>query len=111
MGFLAAAEGQMGAEVHDGAVLGQGLAIDEFRPRLGQRPFVEGGKFFVKFAGEDELQDGVAEKLEPLVGLRGRALLVGDRRVRERELEQFQVAKCVSQFVLEFLVLGHGKIC
>ena len=67
----------MRAEIQHGAVRGERLAVHQFRAGFGQRTFVEAGKFFVKFAGEDELQDGVAEKLKALVGLHRRALLVG----------------------------------
>ena len=65
--FLAVAQNQMRAEVKRAGVFGQRAAIDEFGARLGQRAFVECGKFFVKLARQDELQHRVAEKFQPLV--------------------------------------------
>jgi hypothetical protein len=77
--LLAAAEQQVFAEAETPAMLGQGAAIDHFGASLGERAFAHGGEFFVELASEDELQDGVTEELEALIGLDGRALLVGDR--------------------------------
>src|SRR4051812_32135942 len=95
----------MRAEVQSGSVFGERLAIHQFRARLGQRAFIEAGKFFVEFASEHKLQNGVAEELETLVGLHRRTLLVSDRWMRERELQQLGVAEGIPQF--QFLVFGH----
>ena len=110
MHLLAPAHGQMPSQAKIAAVLGQGAAVHEFRPRLGQRPFFERGKFFIQLAGENQLQHGVAQKLQPLVGLTRPAGLMGHRWMRQRELQQSGVAKRVSHLVLKFLVSGHGAI-
>ena len=68
VGFLAAAQMQMFAPRFSAAPCSaRVLAVHQFGAGLGQRAFVEAGKFVVEFAGQDELEDGVAEKLEALV--------------------------------------------
>src|SRR6185437_9057261 len=64
VGFFTAAERKVRAEIQRGAVGGECQAIHQLRARFRQGAFVEAGKFFVEFAGEDELQDGVAEELK-----------------------------------------------
>ena len=71
-------------------------AIDELRAGLGQRALVEGGELLIQLAREDELQDGVAKELEALIGLEGRVVLVGDRRVGQGELEQGGIAEDIT---------------
>ena len=85
MQFLAPAHDQVLAEAQVPGALGQGAAIDQFGAGLGQRAFAEGGELLIQLAREHKLQHGVAEEFEPLVGLHGRALLVGDRGVRQGE--------------------------
>ena len=110
--FLAAAQNQMRAEAEGAGVFGQRAAVDEFCARLGQRTFIERGKFLVKLLRQDELQHGVAEKFQPLIvrGLsrrfvparRGFAWLMGDGRMRERQPQQALVAERVAETGLKF---------
>ena len=106
--FLAAAQNQMRAEAERAGVFGQRAAVDEFGARLGQRAFVERGKFFIKLVREDELQHGVAEKFQPLVVRRRRAAFVRDGRMRQRQPQQALVAERVAETGLEFGEFGHG---
>ena len=101
--FLAVAENQVRAQAERAGVLGQRAAVDQFGARLGQRAFVERGKFFVKLVGQDELQHGVAEKFQPLiVRLVGVAAFVRDGRMRQRQPQQALVAKRVAEAGLKF---------
>ena len=117
--FLAVAQHQLRAEAERAGVFGQRAAVDELRARLGQRAFVEGGKFFIQLPGEDELQHRVAEKLEPLV-VRGsslrfvaaggrRAAFMCDGRMRQREAQLAFVAKLITETVLKCGKIGHCK--
>ena len=98
----------MRAEIEGAAFFGERAAVDQFGARLGERAFAKCGKFFVKFAREDELQHGVAEKFEPLIVLDGHALLVGNGGMRQRQPQQTGIAESVAQAGLEFLKFGHG---
>jgi hypothetical protein len=106
--FLAAAEDQILSEAELASLHSQCPAIHQFGAGLGQRAFTESGKFFVELPRQHELQNGVAEKFQPLIRLHGGPLFVRHRRMREREPQQFQVVELVSEFFLEFLVFGHG---
>jgi hypothetical protein len=109
VGFLAAADKQVQAEVDLSALVGEEAAVDQPRTRLGQLPFAEGREAFVEVPSEDKLEGGVAEELEPLVMLELAARFMGHRRVRERESEESLVAKGVSEFRLECLEVGHRQ--
>ncbi len=65
------AQNQMRAKAQSTGVFGQGVAIDKFRPRLRQRALIEGRKLFIEFLRENELQNRVAEKFQPLIMRRG----------------------------------------
>jgi hypothetical protein len=77
--------GEPGAELELLRDLGAGRARDGVRARLGQLPFGEVGMPLVERVRDGELEDAVAEELEPLV--RG-AALARPRRVREDGLRQ-----------------------
>ena len=78
MGRLAAADDKMFAEVQAPSFFRECPPVDEFRARFGQGAFAEIRKFYVEFPRQDELQDRVAEKFQPLIVQDPRALLMGD---------------------------------
>jgi hypothetical protein len=98
----------MFAQRERAAMHGERAAIHQLGAGFGQRAFIEGGKFFVEFAGQRELQHGVAKEFEPLIVLDGRALLMRHGRMRQREAQQAFVAKRVSKAGLEGGEVGHG---
>ena len=51
----------------------------------------------------------ITKKFEALIGLHRHALFVRDGWVRERKLQESLIPKSISQFRLEFLVLGHRR--
>jgi hypothetical protein len=104
---LAAAENEVRTEADGAAMFTQGAAVDELGTAFGERPFVAGRTFFVKLARQGELEDGVPEKLKPLVVRDRRTLFMRHRRVREREHQQGFVAKRVTEAVLECGKVGH----
>ena len=95
------------AEAQRAAMHGEGSAIDELGAGFGERAFVEVGKLFVEFAGQRQLQHGVAEKFQPLVVLHGRTLFVRDGRMRERQPQAGGVMKEVTQSGLKRGEVGH----
>ena len=88
--------------------LGQGAAIDQLGAGLGERAFTEAGELLVQFAREHELQDGVAQEFEALVGLGGGALLMRDRGMGQGEPQKGRVAKDVTHPLWERIVSGLG---
>src|SRR5579883_1666835 len=108
MGFLAAAEDEMFAQVQRPPFLREETAVDELGAGLGQRAFADVGKLVVKLAGEDELEHGVAEKFQSLIVRDARALLVGDRRMRQREAKQIRIAENMTQSGLKLFQLSHN---
>ena len=103
------AEDEIGAEVEGAAAFGESGAVDEFGAGFGERAFVVVGKAGVKIVGEDEGQDGVAEKFETLVGLGAGVVFVGNGRVREGEAQQRGVGKSVAEAELEGVEVCHAK--
>jgi hypothetical protein len=101
VGFLAAADDKIFAQAEQAAFFGEGAAVDELGAGLGERAFVEGGKFLVQLLGEHELEDGIAEEFKALVVLGGRAEFMGDGRMGERELEQGGILKGMAEAGLE----------
>ena len=79
--FFAAAENEILTEVELAGALGQGAAINQLGASFGERTFAEGRELLVKLAGKNELEDGIAEELEPLVSLHREALFVGNGRM------------------------------
>ena len=75
---LPAAQDEVRAQAKLPGVVGQCPAIHQFCPRLGERPFAEGREFCLQLARQDQLQHGITEEFEPLIGLDTEALLVGD---------------------------------
>ena len=106
--LLAPAQDQVLANAKVPGAFGQGPAVDELGAGLGQRAFAEGGEFLIQLAREHELQDGVAQEFEALIGLDGRALFMRDRGMGQGELQQGGIAKDIAQPVLQFLVSGDG---
>ena len=74
---------------------------------LGEQAFVGIGKFFVKFARQNQTKNRVAEIFEPLVVRRRRVGLVRDGRMRERETQQVYVAKNVGETILKCGEVRH----
>src|SRR5207253_3394188 len=107
MQLLAAAEDQMLAHPQVPSPLCKRAAIHQLGAALGQRAFAEIRKFLVQLARQYQLQHSVAEKLEALVGLERQALLVRDGWMSERQFEQSEVAKIVTQPMLQCGVIGH----
>ena len=67
--LFAATEEDVFVQADVATVFGEDAAIDEGGAGFGERAFAVIGKFIVEDAGEDELQDGVAEEFEALIGL------------------------------------------
>src|SRR3954451_11193715 len=76
--FFASAENEMISQAELARVLSERAAIDQFGACLRQRPLPEGRKILVEFASQNELQDGITEEFQALVGLHGNALFVCD---------------------------------
>ena len=110
-GLLAAAEDQEIADLEPASLLRERGAVHELRPCLGERAFAVPRETLVKLVGEDELQHGVAEELQPLVVVLQvpDAGLVRQRRMREREDQQLSVAERVTQRGLEGGCVDHAR--
>lgn len=106
--LLATAQDEMCAERELVRLLGERVAVDHLRAGLGQRAFAEAGKFFVKLAGENQAEHGVAEKFQALVVLLADGVFMRHRRVREREAQQAGVLKNVTEAGLQGGEVGHG---
>jgi hypothetical protein len=79
---------------------------------LGQTPFRRGSKAAHQAFADHEPQDGVTQKLQLLVIAVGREisrLLVDSGFVRERAVEQFPIAKHVSNGRFESPQVGRHK--
>jgi hypothetical protein len=76
--LFAATEDEMFAEAKLAGVIGEGAAINEFCAGFCERAFAKRGEILVELASENELQHGVPEEFETLVGLDWNALFVGD---------------------------------
>src|SRR5690349_2297566 len=98
----------MAAETKTAAMLGQRAAIDQLGAPFGQGTFAKGGKFFIEHSREDQLEDGVTQKLQALVSLHGRPFFVRHGRMRERQAKQIWIAEGVAEIGLERAVVGHG---
>ncbi len=94
----------MAAQVKTPAHFRQGLTIDQLGTRLGQRTFAKLGELLIEFAGQDELEDGIAQEFKALIVLDGHALFMRHRRVRERKLEQAGIFENIAQAILQVLV-------
>ena len=98
------------AEFQRPGVRRQRAGVDQAGARLGEHAFVGIGKLFVKLARQHQAEHGVAEKFEALVGLNGRALLVRDGRMREREPQQRGVGERVAEALLQCVEVVHGNL-
>ena len=68
---LAAPQQDVSAEALGGQIprdVGQRLGVDHAGPQFGQLPFRPVGMTVEQLVGDGQAQDGVAEKLKPLVG-------------------------------------------
>jgi hypothetical protein len=106
--FFASAEDEMLAQAKLPSVVGEGAAVDEFRPRFRERAFAKGRKILVELTSENELEDGITEEFEALVGLDRNALFVGDRGMGQSESKESRVAESVTELDLEIVIVGHG---
>ena len=107
--LLALAQDQGVAQGQIASALGQRAAIHQLGPGLGQRPFAEVGKLLEQRARQDQLEDGVAEELQPLVCLNRSALFVGNGRMGERKSQQIHIVEFEFQKALEIVELGHFR--
>ncbi len=82
----------------------EGVTVGEVGANLRELALGMFGVKFVDAIGEDQLQHGVAEKLETLVVMVAlRAALVGDGRMREGLNEEIVVLEFVTDGSLQFL--------
>ena len=79
---------------------GKGYAVDQRRPGLGQRALVAVGMKRVKRVRDHCLQDGVPEKLHPLIVLGGIGFFSGSGWVGKGKAQQGLIAKCVTERLL-----------
>jgi hypothetical protein len=79
--FFASAQNEMFAQAKVASMFGEGAAIDKFGASFREGAFAERGEILVEFASQNELEDGVTEEFEALIGLDGNALFVGNRGV------------------------------
>jgi hypothetical protein len=78
MEFFASTQDEMLAKPELAGVFGKGASVDQLGPSFGERAFAEGRKILIELPSENELEHGVTEEFEPLVGLDGNALFVGN---------------------------------
>src|SRR3954469_7952198 len=90
----ALAEHQKLAETQGLADLGTSLPADDDRLELSEIPFQLFGKLLKQLFADDEAQNRIAQKFEPLVG---REPMIGPRRVRQRCLEELRIAELVPE--------------
>src|SRR5262249_30962008 len=107
--FLAATKNEVFAEAERAALFGKRAAGDRVCAGPWERAFVERGEMVVEIAREDELDDSVAEKLEALIVLSGRAVFVRDGGMSQGELEKRVVAEIVTQAFLKFAEVSHRR--
>jgi hypothetical protein len=106
--FFASAEDEMLAQAKLPSLLGERAAVDEFGARFRERSFAERREILVELASENELEDGITEEFEALVGLDRNALFVGDRGMGQSEPKESRVAESVTELDLEIVIVGHG---
>ncbi len=95
--FLAAADHQLGADLHRQRLLGQRFLVDHSRPRLGQRALVARGKLAEQLRANHQLQHRIAQKFQPLIVLERLTFFVAHRGMRQRQLQQRGVLEGVPQ--------------
>jgi hypothetical protein len=78
MEFFASTQDEMLAEAELPRVVSEGASIHKFSASFGERAFAKRWKILIELASENELEDSVAEEFEPLIGLDGHALFVGN---------------------------------
>ena len=90
--------------------------VGEVLEALAEESFTFLGIEFVELFGEDEVENGVAEEFKPLVVFKPLLLLVCDRGVGERNLQQFRVLESISDAFLQAfadgleVLLPHGFV-
>jgi hypothetical protein len=65
--FFAATENQVFPQLHGATPDGQGAPVDQFGAGLRQGPSSKVGKRSIQFLGQHQLQNGVAQKFQPLI--------------------------------------------
>ena len=76
--------------------LGQRAAIHQLGAAFGERSFAKIRKFFIQLARQHELQHGIAEKFQALIGFERDALFVRDRWVCQGQLQQVGIMKFIT---------------
>lgn len=105
---FAAAEEEVAAQVEAAALFGEEAAVDQSGAGLGEIALTEIGEAVVELAGEDQLENRVAEEFEPLVVLNAVTLFVSHRGVGEGELEEFGVPEPDAEPGLQGRPIGCG---
>jgi hypothetical protein len=76
MHFLSPADDHMFAQFKLACPVGKCASIDQLCPRFRERTFAKYWKFFIQLARQHELENGIPEEFQPLIGLKGQALFV-----------------------------------
>ena len=113
--FLAPAQPDVVAQMQPARHVGQRPHVDHRRTQLGQVPLGQIGILAEQRVGDDQPEHRVAEELQPLIG-RQAAILIGERPVRERTLQQLRAEARVEgaqqggalRLVASSLVLGSA---
>jgi hypothetical protein len=109
-GLLAGAQPQAGVEADFPGDPGQKNAVGEGGAALAEHAFAVAGEEIVERLREDELQHGIAEKLEALVALGGIGVVLQIRRVRDGALQQRRIAERVGEAGLELFEGGTHEL-
>ncbi len=83
-----------------GGPIGQIAGADQVSPQLGQHPLAQVGVPVEQIVAHHQLEHGISQKLEPLVGF-GQSLLVGVGLMQQSQLKQTRVAEAILQDPLQ----------
>ena len=75
--------------------------MGQSRAAFGERAFAFLGVKLEQGLGQNELEDGVAQKLQPLIARAGTRMILDVGKVRQRAHEQHRVAERVAQALLQ----------
>ena len=88
--------------------------LTEFADKLGTKPghaaFGQGGLVAVEKLGADKAQNGVTQKLKPLIAQRAVVLFVGVGAVGQRGEQKLFIFEFMSYFFLEFIHMYHSLL-
>jgi len=87
---------------------GQGGPVDQLRPRLGERPLAQARKPMVELGSDGQLDDGIAQELQPLVVVLPSAVFMGHGRMGQGQGEERRFLEPVAQCRLEVVEIRHG---